>query len=244
MATQATVTVDMMIEHQPVQQPRHEIKFVISGQEAYLLSERLKRLFRRDSHGDTEGRYRVSSLYFDDLYDSALREKLDGRDNRQKFRLRYYGFDTSYIRLEKKQKQRGLCRKYSFGITGDMAEKLIFQPREHFHDMEKASPLIREFCLKRREGLLRPRKTISYEREAFIFDPGNVRVTIDRNIRAADSYQHFLCPELKELPVAGEDCILEVKYDRFLPELVSMALSGTDRLSTACSKYALAFRYD
>ena len=92
----------MMIKHQTEVLPRHEIKYVISGQEADLLSGRLGKLFRRDSHGKGHGRYLVTSLYFDDIYDSALRDKIDGTDDRRKYRLRYYGDDVSFIRLEKK----------------------------------------------------------------------------------------------------------------------------------------------
>ena len=49
------------------------------------------KLFPHDPHAGADGTYRVTSLYFDTPYDSALREKLDGVNRREKFRLRYYG---------------------------------------------------------------------------------------------------------------------------------------------------------
>ena len=70
---------------------RHELKHQISPPEDLVLSGRLRRLFPHDRHAGADGSYRVTSLYLDTPYDAALREKLDGVDRREKFRLRYYG---------------------------------------------------------------------------------------------------------------------------------------------------------
>ena len=80
---------------------RHELKHRINLREDLVLSQRLKKLFAHDKNAGPDGTYRVTSLYFDTPYDSALREKIDGVNRREKFRLRYYGTDTSFIRLEK-----------------------------------------------------------------------------------------------------------------------------------------------
>ena len=60
-----------------------------------------------DSHAP-EGKYFVRSLYFDTPSDTALREKLDGVNQREKFRIRYYNRDPSLIHLEKKSKRNSL----------------------------------------------------------------------------------------------------------------------------------------
>ena len=83
---------------------RHEYKFQISPQDRQLLLSRLRPLGLEDPHASA-GEYRVYSLYFDDLQDTALRQKLDGVENRDKFRLRYYNGDLSFLRLEKKSKR-------------------------------------------------------------------------------------------------------------------------------------------
>lgn len=85
---------------------RHEFKHQISPGEDLVLSQRLRKLFPHDKHGGPLGSYRVTSLYFDTPYDSAYREKLDGVDKREKFRLRYYGTDLSFIRLEKSLREK------------------------------------------------------------------------------------------------------------------------------------------
>ena len=90
---------------------RHEVKHQISPQEDLVLASRLGKLFPRDGHAGPDGSYRVTSLYFDTPYDTALREKLDGVDRREKFRLRYYGEIPAFLKLEKKFKVNGLCGK-------------------------------------------------------------------------------------------------------------------------------------
>lgn len=83
--------------------PRHEWKHEITAADRLILASRLSAVARRDSHGQN-GRYEIRSLYFDDPKDTALREKIDGVSRREKFRIRYYGGDASYICLEKKSK--------------------------------------------------------------------------------------------------------------------------------------------
>ena len=46
------------------------------------------------------------------------------------------------------------------------------------------------------------------------------------------------------LPALPGVTVLEVKYDEFLPEIVSLAVQTPDRRAGACSKYALCRRFD
>ena len=96
---------------------RHELKHSIRNGEDAILTSRLKKLFPHDENAGPHGIYRVSSLYFDTPTDLALRQKLDGVNCREKFRLRYYGDDLRFIRLEKKHKITGLCGKRSTRVT-------------------------------------------------------------------------------------------------------------------------------
>ena len=70
---------------------RHELKFLVTRGEGFALSSRFSALFARDGHAGADGRYEVHSLYFDTPDDRALREKLYGLRDKEKFRLRYYG---------------------------------------------------------------------------------------------------------------------------------------------------------
>ena len=91
---------------------RHEIKHEISRLDYLVLRQRLATVAKPDIHGEN-GSYQIRSLYFDDARDTALMGKINGTNMREKFRLRYYDSDVTYIRLEKKSKVNGLCSKTS-----------------------------------------------------------------------------------------------------------------------------------
>lgn len=221
---------------------RHEMKHQISLREDLVLSQRLRKLFPHDRHAGPDGTYRVTSLYFDTPYDSALREKIDGVNRREKFRLRYYGTDTSFIRLEKKYKTNGLCGKRSARLTTEQVQKLLAGSYEFL--LDSGNPLLMEYYSKLRGRGLSPKTIVCYEREAFFYPPGNVRITLDRKIRSGLGCVDFLNPDLFFLPVTEQITVLEIKYDAFLPELVRMAVQVPHRQAAACSKYALCRRYD
>ena len=100
-ATMMTGIPAMTTEPQKAIPLRHELKHQINLREDLVLSQRLKKLFAHDKNAGPGGTYRVTSLYFDTPYDTALREKLDGVDRREKFRLRYYGERPDFLKLEK-----------------------------------------------------------------------------------------------------------------------------------------------
>lgn len=218
---------------------RHEEKHQVNLREALVLSRRLEKLFPRDPHAGPEGSYQVVSLYYDDPYDTALRQKLDGVNRREKFRLRYYGEEPAFFKLEKKYKVKGLCGKGACTLSREEGERLL---RGDFAFLlEKEESLAREFYAKLRRGLA-PKTVVRYAREAFLYAPGNVRVTLDGDIRAG-APERFLIPQ-KLLPALGGLAVVEVKYDAFLPEIVKLAVQVPNRQGTACSKYALCRRYD
>ena len=221
---------------------RHELKHQINLREDLVLSQRLRKLFVHDKNAGSDGTYRVTSLYFDTPYDSALREKIDGVNRREKFRLRYYGEDTSFIRLEKKYKINGLCGKRSARISREQAEKLLAGSYEFL--LDAGDPLFIELYSKIKGKGLWPKAIVRYDREAFSYLPGNVRITLDREIRTGLGSVDFLNPEIFQLRVMEQSTVLEVKYDAYLPELVRMAVQVPGRQAAACSKYALCRRFD
>ena len=63
-----------------------------------------------------------------------------------------------------------------------------------------------ESCRGRVKNL---RTVVDYDREAFVWQPGNIRVTLDSDIRAGLSPERFLSPGVPELTAA--EAVLEVK---------------------------------
>lgn len=219
---------------------RHEIKHEISLSDYFVLKSRLSKVAKYDIHG-TNGQYQIRSLYFDDLYDTALVEKVNGISVREKFRLRYYDGDTSYIRLEKKSKINGLCLKDATRLSHEETQKILDGDTEWMID--KKDKLLNEFYSKISGKGLRPKTIVDYKRDAFIFPAGNVRVTLDYDIRTGLNGTDFLNPECVTVQVADRPIILEVKWDEFLPSIIRDAIQIEGRSNTSYSKYAASRVY-
>lgn len=221
---------------------RHEIKHRLNPQGDFILTKRLRSVFAHDEHAGSHGSYRVSSLYFDSPYDKAVKDKLAGVNERFKVRIRYYGEDASLIRLENKMKIGQLTDKLSTKITMDEALALIAGDPSCLGTTD--DPVRLSFYAHFRNGLLRPVVQVVYEREAFTYLPGNVRVTLDRKLQTKLGAAGFFDPSTPRLDVSDGVSILEIKYDAFLPEIVKLAVQTPNRRQEAVSKYIACRRYE
>ena len=220
---------------------RHEWKHEINLSDVITLRKRLRAVARPDAH-TVDGSYEIRSLYFDNLSDKALREKLDGVNIREKFRIRYYNGDTSCIRLEKKYKKGSLGSKTNALLTEKEAQEIV---NGHYDWMPKhPDALIRELYTKITTQGLRPKTIVDYTREPYIYPPGNVRITIDYNIRTGLSHTDFLNLVCPTIPIKDSPVILEVKWDAWLPDIIRNAVQLDNRRCTAFSKYAACRMYD
>lgn len=199
------------------------------------IRQRLIAVARQDSHA-VEGKYKIRSLYFDNMTDKVLREKLDGVDRREKFRIRYYNDNTGLIHLEKKSKINGLCNKKSTVLSIQEAQYIVEGQTQWMKMKEDA--LIQELYLKMTMQGLRPKTIVDYIREPFVYEPGNVRVTLDYDIRTGLQCIDFLNADCLMIPAGDSGIIMEVKWDEFLPSIIQDVVQLTGRRVTAFSKYA------
>ena len=220
---------------------RHEKKHEISFADLLALRAKFCAVLQKDPHA-IDGKYEIRSLYFDDLYDTALKENLSGISRREKFRIRYYNGDASFIRLEKKSKLAGLGKKESAKLSYEEADALAHGEFEAIRMRDE--PIMREFYRKLQGNLLRPRTIVDYTREAFLYAPGNVRVTLDYHIRTGLSCTDLLVWDCVTIPIPGDPNILEVKWDGFLPSLVHDLVQTPTTQTSAFSKYASCRLYD
>ncbi len=214
---------------------RHEWKHEINQADLLVLRQRLRVIASPDPYA-VDGKYVIRSLYFDNAADKALREKLDGVSRREKFRIRYYNGDTSVIHLEKKSKFGGLGKKQSANLTAVQTQAIANGSLDWMPD--SSEELVCELYVKMRMQGLRPKTIVDYTREPFIFGPGNVRVTLDYNIRTGFGCSDFLNPACTTIPAGDTPIILEVKWDSFLPDIIRDAVRLPGRRVTAFSKYA------
>ena len=213
---------------------RHEIKHEISLSDMMIIKQRLSAI-AYDDENSVNGKYTIRSLYFDNISDKALREKINGVNRREKFRIRCYNYDTSVIRLEKKIKHCDMTGKLSASITPEQVQSIINGNIEWM--LYSKSQLIVELYSKMTTEGLKPKNIVDYTREPFVFPAGNVRVTIDYNIRSSLNCTDFFNENCVTLPVS-DSIILEVKWDSFLPDIIKDAVSIENLHSGAFSKYA------
>lgn len=214
---------------------RHEWKHEISYGDMLVLRRRLSAIMKTDTHA-VNGKYLIRSLYFDNASDKALREKIDGVNVREKFRIRYYNKDTSLIHLEKKSKINGLCLKESTTLSAEQAQAIA--NGDYAWMADSGVNLIQELYSKMMGQGLRPKTIVDYMREPFVFAPGNVRVTIDYDIRTGLGCTDFLNPECVTVPAGDAPIILEVKWDDYLPDIIRDIVQLPGCRVGAFSKYA------
>lgn len=214
---------------------RHEWKIELAPADLFSLRQRLKAVAAPDIHA-ANGVYRIRSLYFDNLSDQALREKLDGVNRREKYRIRCYNSDYSLIHLERKIKVNGLCRKDSVSVTAAEVQALLNGDLSWMPASDR--PLLQSLHHCMRTQGLSPKTLVDYTREPYIYAPGNVRVTLDYGIRTGLRSTDFLNPDCVTIPVLPSPIILEVKWDEFLPDIIRDAVQLNGRRAGSFSKYA------
>ncbi len=217
---------------------RHEMKFVLDEADSVMLRSRLHWILQKDSHITTSGYYTVRSLYFDDYYNSAYNEKNMSILEREKYRIRLYNQSDKVIHLERKIKSNNYILKETAPLTRKETEAILNEDYD-FLRLE-SSHLKQLFYHHCQSYLMRPRVMVDYEREPFVMDAGDVRITFDRNIRAG---MELLDPFNSEMAMVNvlqpNQLIMEVKYTHFLPTIVRQLLNGPHAVYSSMSKYML-----
>lgn len=216
---------------------RHEHKLHINRADYIGLAARLRHLARLDPNSLDDGKYKIRSLYFDNYLDKAMFEKYLGVSRREKFRIRFYNDNPDFIRLEKKSKCNRLCYKENTRLTKSECEKILIG--DYGFLMEKENPLCAELYTKLHYEQLRPIVIVDYYREAYIYRPGNVRITLDSDIRTSNNVVKLFAGDLVTIP-AAKATILEVKYDGFLPENIRQLIRIDNRHESEFSKYGVS----
>ena len=222
---------------------RHEQKYYISQGDAAYLSTLLRHTMQRDRHADRNGEYHIRSLYFDDCFNSAMSDKLDGVMHRHKYRIRIYNFSDRIIRLERKSKQGDYISKLSCGISRELAEQIIAGDPYGLETVDH--PLIQDVYRMMTTKLLRPAVIVDYVREAYIHPCEETRVTLDKQLRTGYLSSDLFTPQLPTYPCLDQNqVILEIKYNRRFPEYILPITSSIPAQRSAISKYTLCRRYE
>lgn len=217
---------------------RHEYKVHINIGDYYIIRSRVKQIMKLDEHAKENGKYTIKSIYFDNLNDTALFEKISGVNHREKFRIRFYNNDPSFIRLEKKIKDNGLTAKRNTILTKDECIKILKGDIDWLNSRDEN--LLNELYLKMKNGLYRPKTIVDYVREAYTYSVGNVRVTFDSSIRSGLFSTDIFNENLPTVEVLDPNkLVLEIKFDEFIPDVIADIIQTGERRAKSVSKYAL-----
>lgn len=217
---------------------RHELKYFINYPDWILLRSRLSMAAKPDPHAGIRGDYHIRSLYFDDYWQSAYEEKEMGILLRRKYRIRLYNHEDKAIHLERKSKYGQYIWKQSAPLTREETDAIL-EGRYQFL-LKSPHNLLKEFYFECTSRILRPRVVVDYNREPYVMEAGDVRITFDKHVQAGmGSFKVFdpALPTVEVLP--GDTMIMEVKFTAFLPRIIKNLLPPRSSELTAASKYVL-----
>ncbi|WP_342442044.1 polyphosphate polymerase domain-containing protein [Lysinibacillus sp. FSL K6-0057] len=221
---------------------RQEIKQAISYPDYALLKTKLQHVMQRDKHAGLDGKYLIRSTYFDNFSNKVLNEKKEGFINRDKYRVRIYGKSSAVINLERKSKRNNVTFKTKCAISQAEYEKMRIGEISWMENDDRG--LIRDLYQEMNYNQLRPTTVVDYEREAYIYPFGNVRVTFDSKVQSSLRNTDMFNQNLPMVDVLEPNLvILEVKYDEYLPDIIKYLLQSVDTRAEAYSKYQLSRMY-
>ena len=213
---------------------RVELKFMLNYEEYKILRRKLSLILDSDEFATYDNSYYLSSLYYDDMYDSATYDKADGVEYHRKFRIRTY--ENGNKKLEYKTKNGTITTKQTLNINQDFEKILI---NRDFDEIKKhiEEPLINDLFIKMKVNDLRPRLYVDYLREAYVFNKGDVRITFDKDILAYNCYN----VNNKYKILEPRKLIMEVKYSSYLPDYIRKIIFQKNYQTIPYSKYLMCW---
>lgn len=205
---------------------RHELKYYINYDVYHTLRKRLQTVIQMDENMPDEEGYLVSSIYFDDMYHSALEEKVAGTRFRKKFRIRSYELNNQLIRLECKSKYNEYISKTSAKISLEEYQQIMSGNYDNL--ILRNEQVCKELFCYNRTKRLKPVVVVEYRREAYISPLGNVRITFDKEISSSTGNLDMFATDYHTTKVLPDDImVLEVKYDDYIPSHILSILQMT-----------------
>lgn len=230
---------------------RFELKYLVDQAQQMALMAELANYMTFDRLGDGQGRYLITSLYFDSPDYKCYWNKLEGHRFRRKVRIRVYGPDqvtaeTSCF-VEIKQRTNKTLQKKRVRLTYAEAEALC-GAGESIRDRSPAEQAVIEELLYLHHMLqLQPACVVAYQRLAFQGDAydADLRVTFDTQLkcRAHDLTLLALGQTENHYFVPPQWCIMEVKANHRIPGWLAELVNKHQCVLRRVSKYCSALEY-
>lgn len=226
---------------------RREQKYLITKQQYQALIKKLNYRMRPDLNG-IDGRYTVTSLYFDNEDRDIYYETKNRLRFRQKLRLRVY--DDTDINgtafFEVKQKHNKVVNKRRMILPLQEAYRyLSYSPGESREGYETSNTqVLREIDHFRWLYQLEPEMIVSYDRHALHeIDNPDLRITFDFNMRTRNDNFAVEDGPYGDNFVDTDLVILEVKVDDSVPLWLTRILQEVQCDQRGASKFCTSLEF-
>jgi len=226
---------------------RFEIKYQISLRKRDDIIDHIQPFMKLDSYVENNFSYEVRSLYFDSPFRKAFFEKDNGVKLRSKLRIRYYPDypqdegDFAFIEIKKKINENVLKRRImvplqdSFKIIRNNSKeaKNFYKKAE---SQERAT--LKEIWFLYKTYHLRPVCVVCYNRQPYMskFDR-RFRLTFDTSVQIRNHNFDLKMGGGSKFVVPQQVCVLEVKFNSFIPNWAISVLQNHDLLQQKTSKF-------
>jgi hypothetical protein len=229
---------------------RYELKYVLTAAQAAAVRADLETYVELDEHGDDQGAYRITSLYYDTADYRAYWDKLEGHKVRRKVRVRTYGDTvpdgdaTCYLEIKHRVNRRMGKRRalLPYTLATDFE---AFAQRPATAD-DDAWAVMQEVGFLYETLRLQPACIVRYDRVALNGDASHpdLRITFDTNLRGRAYDLGLLADEQPGRAdpyfLPPDRCIMEVKVNQTAPYWLTQILSDHRCILRRMSKYCSA----
>ncbi|MFX0071063.1 MAG: VTC domain-containing protein [Candidatus Hermodarchaeota archaeon] len=227
---------------------RFEIKYQISMIQKDQIISHIKPFMQLDSHVQNNHHYEVRSVYFDSPFRKSFLDKRDGIKTRIKLRIRYYPDNQSsqkeLVFIELKKKINENVSKTRILAPFEEAFKIIdnssLEAKNFYKNASKEdkSNLEEVWYLYNRYHL-EPVCVVCYKRQPFMDKMENrFRVTFDTDIKVRNYNFNLHNGDGNAYVVPANVCVMEVKFNSFIPRWAIKILQINDVIQQKTSKFA------
>ncbi len=222
---------------------RFELKYLVRLKQAELFKSALGAYLLPDEHGNGNGRYELTSLYYDSPDFRCYWEKVDGIKFRRKLRIRRYGnagalSKNTPVFVEIKQRIDRVTQKRRAILPYGEALRLCNERQMPEHAVEDKA-VVEEIYAFLWQYNLRPASIVRYTRQAWIgtnYDIG-LRVTFDTAL-SSQRRQLALHEETCGLPMFPADyVVMEIKVNERIPYWLTELVAAHNLQLIRVSKY-------
>ncbi len=228
-----------------MQQSRFELKYLISENTAQKVRDFVRCYLAMDEYsvGRPNYSYPVHSLYLDSDSLEIYWRTVNGDKNRFKLRLRYYSDNPDTpVFFEIKRRMKDVILKQRGGVRQSAVPLLLngqLPEEKHMITKDPGSLVaVQRFQSLMQELNAKPKSHIFYQREAYVADNDEVRVTMDRDVYSEPNLASKIKIKMTKpvLSYAGF-VILELKFTNRFPNWFRELVRIAESMQCGAAKY-------